>query len=192
MKPCRKCGNIKPLSEFHIARENKDGHRNECKDCWKKICKARYAQNRDEYIARTQKWREDNPEKYEEWRRRNREENRERIAAVNRRAYLQRKYGLSPDDFEFLVVAQGGKCRICEAAEGEKLHVDHHHDSGLVRGLLCGKCNKAIGLLDEDPQLFEAATSYLREKQLPLSCGDRARKRSRVRRPSTPSRPGDR
>ena len=182
MKTCKKCGIRKSLSEFHRASAMRDGHRNECKSCWTVICRARYEKNRDEQISKVQEWRRRNPEKYDALRRRNRTENRDRIAASNRSGHLQRKYGLTTDDFDFLVIAQGGACRICRTVAGNDLHVDHHHDTGLVRGLLCGKCNKAIGLLGEDPRLFDAATSYLRETQLPLSCGDRPRKRSRVRR----------
>lgn len=192
MKICKVCGETKPLEQFHRAAGMRDGHRNECKSCLNARHRGWYERNREYAIERTRRWARENPERLAETRRKYHEEHREERSQRNRASHLQRKYGLSPDDVEFLVVAQGGKCRICGAAEGKKLHVDHHHDSGLVRGLLCGKCNKAIGLLNEDPQLFEAATSYLRENQLPLSCGDRARKRSRVRRPSTPSRPGDR
>ena len=182
MKPCKKCGVVKALSEFHIARDNRDGHRNECKSCWKKICRARYLATRDEYIRRSQKWRDEHPEYYEEVLRRNREENRDRRAEVGRRSYFRRKYGLSMGELDFLRIVQGDRCAICGEADTSGLHVDHHHDTGLIRGLLCGKCNKAIGLLREDPALFDSASSYLQRTQLPLGCGDKTRPPTRVRR----------
>lgn len=172
MKACKKCGVVKPLSEFHRTVAMRDGHRSECKDCWKVICKARYAKNRDEHIAKVQEWRRRNPKKFEEWKRRNREENKERIAASNRRGHLRRKYGLTLEEYDFLRASQGDRCLICGVGEEGGLHVDHDHRTGRVRGLLCGKCNKAIGLLREDPALFDAASSYLQRPQLTLGCGE--------------------
>jgi hypothetical protein len=65
--------------------------------------------------------------------------------------------------FEALVLAQLGMCRICGTSEGVELHVDHDHRTKKVRGLLCGKCNKAIGLLNDDPDLLMAAKLYLEQ-----------------------------
>ena len=138
--------------------------------------------NRDECIRRSQAWRDAHPDYYREVLRRNREENREQRAAVGRKGYFRRKYGLSIEELEFLRVAQGDRCAICGQPDEAGLHIDHHHESGLIRGLLCGKCNKAIGLLREDPVLFDAASSYLQRTQLPLGCGDKTRPPTRVRR----------
>lgn len=182
MKPCKKCGVVKPLSEYHVARDNRDGHRNECKACWKAICRARYLANRDEYIRRAQKWRDRNPDYYQEVLRRNREENREQRAKIGRRGYFRRKYGMSLEELEFLHVVQGDACAICGQTDPAGLHIDHHHETGLIRGLLCGRCNKAIGLLKEDPALFDSASQYLQRTQLPLGCGDKTRPPTRVRR----------
>lgn len=182
MKPCRKCGSVKPLADFHRASDMKDGHRNECKTCWQQICRARYQANRDRYIRRSQRWRENNPEKYEAWRRRNRDENRQRISKNNRKNYFLRTYGLTEEDLYFLSVAQNHRCAVCGLGHEAGLHIDHDHATGLIRGLLCGKCNKAIGLLKEDPVLFDAASRYLQRTQLPLGCGEKDRRPTRVRR----------
>ena len=73
-----------------------------------------------------------------------------------------RKYGLSAAEFEVLAAAQNGACAICaKVYESAKLHVDHDHDSGKVRALLCGSCNRAIGMLKDDPALCRAAADYL-------------------------------
>ena len=60
---------------------------------------------------------------------------------------------------------QGGSCFICNAERGDKtrdkLFVDHCHTSGEVRGLLCGRCNTAIGMLEDDPSLVTKALNYL-------------------------------
>ena len=80
---------------------------------------------------------------------------------LEREGHLRRKYGLTQNLFEGLVSAQLGHCAICGANEDLKLHVDHDHNTKKVRGLLCGKCNKAIGLLNDSPDLLRAAADYL-------------------------------
>ena len=191
MKPCRKCGITKPLSEFHKARGMRDGHRNECKPCLKQIQRAWYERNREYAIARAQDWVRRNPERYAEQKRRWREDKKVERRAIERSGHLRRKYGLTIEDFEFLRVAQGDRCAICDQPDSAGLHIDHHHDSGLIRGLLCGKCNKAIGLLKEDPALFDSASSYLQRTQLPLGCGDKTRPPTRVRRRTEPTSPSE-
>lgn len=78
---------------------------------------------------------------------------------------LVRKYGLTMADFETLLEQQGGVCAICgggRSGPGKRFHVDHCHVTGQVRGLLCGNCNTAIGLLGDDPERAEKAAAYLR------------------------------
>lgn len=184
MKPCRKCGISKSLSEFHKASGMRDGHRNECKDCWRRIQQNAYIRNREKRIQAAQEWKLRNPEKYAEQKRRYQLDPvyRQRKRASDRAGYLRRKYGLSISDYEFLVASQGGLCAICGRADPSGLHIDHAHDSKLIRGLLCGKCNKAIGLFDERPELFAEAARYLLREQFSLACGDREPGPTRVRR----------
>lgn len=75
-----------------------------------------------------------------------------------RRHDLRRKYGISEEQFEEMLRRQGGRCAVCD--RGEKLHVDHDHITGRVRGLLCGKCNRALGLLADDPERITALAEY--------------------------------
>ena len=58
---------------------------------------------------------------------------------------------------------QGGGCAICEDPPNPNisLHVDHDHGTGEIRGLLCVRCNNAVGLLRENPDLFRRAERYL-------------------------------
>lgn len=184
MKPCKKCGVVKPLSEFHRATGMRDGRRNECKACWRQLQQGWYRRNREYAIQRAQEWKRQNPKRYAEQKRRYREENKNQRAEVERRGYFRRRYGLSIEELEFLRVVQRDRCAICDEPDAAGLHVDHHHKTGQIRGLLCGKCNKAIGLLREDPKLFDSASSYLQRTQLPLGCGDKTRPPVRRRRPS--------
>jgi hypothetical protein len=78
---------------------------------------------------------------------------------------MVRKYGITMAEFEERLVQQGGVCAICAGppnGPGVRFHVDHDHKTKKVRGLLCARCNTAIGLLNDDPERAERATAYLR------------------------------
>jgi hypothetical protein len=76
-----------------------------------------------------------------------------------RRDHLKKRYSLSISEYEKLLDDQGGLCAICQAHS--KLVVDHCHETGIVRGLLCQQCNSGIGMLKDDPNLVRAALQYL-------------------------------
>lgn len=96
-------------------------------------------------------------------RQQNKVSNRPREREKERR-YKLAKFGLSPEMFEVLVVEQGGLCSICCGGPTSLgLCIDHNHKSGRMRGLLCGPCNSAIGLLKDSPEIVEAAAKYLRQ-----------------------------
>jgi hypothetical protein len=78
---------------------------------------------------------------------------------------LRRVYGITRDELAAMIAAQDGKCAICHGAPngaGDRLHIDHCHNTNKVRGLLCSRCNTAIGLLGDDPERAESAAAYLR------------------------------
>lgn len=80
-----------------------------------------------------------------------------------RDGHLKRKYGITPDDYDNMFYAQDGACAICreEPKAETRLHVDHDHNTSAVRGLLCGTCNKGIGLFRDSRQLLFQAVEYL-------------------------------
>ncbi len=90
--------------------------------------------------------------------------NVERVRGNLRRSSLQRKYGISVEDYDCLLQFQGGGCAICKQTETKKkrLAVDHDHSTGKIRGLLCTRCNTAIGLLKDSIVLCENAAGYLK------------------------------
>lgn len=73
---------------------------------------------------------------------------------------IKRLYGISEDEYLALCEMQGGRCAICDKAV-PVLAVDHCHETGAVRGLLCSFCNTGIGHLGDDPDILERAKQYL-------------------------------
>jgi hypothetical protein len=112
--------------------------------------KARYQANRVEIDARNKAWEEANPEA---------------AKAMRRAAAFRRKYGLTVEAWEAMLASQGSRCPGCGLAfgllRGSEPHVDHCHRTGAVRGLLCGHCNKAVGLAGDNPRILRALARYL-------------------------------
>ena len=105
-------------------------------------------------------------------------ESRQRLHGGNRHYHLKRRYGIGADEFDELVVRQSGVCAICGRPGPE--HVDHDHETGAVRGILCFNCNGGLGQFRDSIDSLLAAASYLeahRTDDLELSglARDRAR-----------------
>lgn len=75
---------------------------------------------------------------------------------------LKKRYGIDLVEYKRLVELQKGLCAICGKFEGEKLHIDHCHETNKVRGLLCGSCNRGLGMFKDDVMLFNKAIDYLK------------------------------
>lgn len=74
---------------------------------------------------------------------------------------VESTYGLTADQYEALLAAQGGACAICRGVRRYRLNVDHDHRSGLVRGLLCRRCNKLLRDARDNVELLCDAANYL-------------------------------
>lgn len=84
--------------------------------------------------------------------------------APRRSKWLWRTYGLTVEQFEALLLSQDGRCAICEneiEPDDPRTHVDHCHETGAVRGILCHWCNVGIGSLREDLLILSNAIKYL-------------------------------
>jgi hypothetical protein len=112
--------------------------------------RAYYLKNRDKILARKREWYKDQrPDKRK---------------AKGRRMHL-RMYGLTPEGYAELLKSQSGKCALCGAIPDKiLLHVDHCHNTGEVRGLLCFNCNAGIGHLKDNAELCYKASVYLTPK----------------------------
>jgi hypothetical protein len=133
MKSCTKCDESKDLAKFGKNKKSKSGLRTVCDSCHNEA---------------------------------------RRIYRLNNKAqlrdyHLQATYGLTPLAYKTMYEAQGGCCKICSIKEkhapNQRLCVDHDHDTGVVRGLLCSKCNAAIGLLQDSSEFTIKATTYLQD-----------------------------
>lgn len=71
------------------------------------------------------------------------------------------KLGISREDYEAAEARQEGRCAICDRTPERRLHIDHDHDTGELRGLLCHHCNTALGNFRDDPELLQRAIEYL-------------------------------
>lgn len=77
---------------------------------------------------------------------------------------LKRSYGLTLEEYNKLLEKSDYRCTVCQKTKsmvGRRLCVDHDHKTNIIRGVLCGKCNTALGLLDDDPQRIIKLYQYL-------------------------------
>lgn len=74
---------------------------------------------------------------------------------------LMREYGLTMEQYETMLSMQENACAICKEKSTKNLHVDHDHETGKVRGLLCYRCNSAIGYLADNPARARDLAEYL-------------------------------
>lgn len=142
-KVCAACQEELDLSEFHKDKSRADGRHAYCRSCRSRLNRGYRVSNAIAVEGRKRQWIRENPEK-----------NR----LIWRRSHLKRHYNMTIEEFDALVVAQGNACAICR--EEKKLVVDHDHDSGKVRGLLCHSCNIAVGRLG-DGALLQRALNYV-------------------------------
>ena len=78
--------------------------------------------------------------------------------------YYLKKYGLTLKQYESVLADQGGVCAVCKKRKGKyRLHVDHCHTTGKIRGILCSWCNAGMGQFQDDPELLMKAIAYLQK-----------------------------
>jgi hypothetical protein len=162
-KRCTRCGAVKSLDDFYRHDGCRDGVRPECKACNLAEKAKRHRENPEPARARTRQWQQDNPERYRDKAAAYAADGRKKLS--DRRSYLKRKYGITLEEYDEMLVRQDGRCAICrcEPRPDISLHVDHDHGSGAIRSLLCFRCNVAIGLIAEDPDHLRAIEEYFFE-----------------------------
>ena len=147
MKACTKCRVSKPLTSFHTRKEAPDGHRNECRDCQRAYKQAHAIEHSDELRAKRRAYHK---------------ANQQHISAKVRLWRLVNVYGISEQEYARMRAAQNNLCALCKSPEKSKrLCVDHDHETGEVRGLLCIQCNSALGKLGDNIAGLDNAKQYL-------------------------------
>lgn len=159
MKTCNKCKVSKSKLEFGKLSNSPDGLAYYCKAC-KKLEAKKYRDNNFEKVSASKKaYIERNKELVASRNKKYRNKNKDRIKIVERERKLKNNYGITTKDYDNLVKQQNHCCLICEKYS-EKLVVDHNHDTGKVRGLLCYQCNSAFGLIYEDINILVNMIKY--------------------------------
>ena len=129
------------------------------KSYMKKYLKKYREKNRDTIQENNLKYKEEHKEELKVDRKKWAKKNSRRISSVVRANKLKTRYGLTPAEYDELAEKQMKKCAICGSEE--KLHVDHCHQTKKVRGLLCGNCNRGLGIFKDDIERFKKAINYL-------------------------------
>jgi hypothetical protein len=146
-KSCTVCAMAKSIDQFNRNRQSKSGYQSRCKSCQKAEHREWYVRNSENIIARTKQWAAENPEK---------------AKAAASRGQRRRRYGLTAAEYDAFVLSQGGKCASCLEDFGDSTpHVDHDHVTGVVRELLCGSCNKTLGMAQESRDRLLGLVRYL-------------------------------
>lgn len=162
-KRCTKCGAERPLSSFCKRSSSKDGLNSHCADCRTAYFLNHREKNRVALEAKRKKYPSAQPEYKREWMTSYYHANKDRAKDNN-----LRRFGITLADYERMLDEQGGVCKVCCRPETailrghvKALAVDHCHATGVVRGLLCTKCNTALGLVEDCPDRLDALARYL-------------------------------
>ena len=181
MKTCTKCWKTKDESEFYKQQRGLVmGLMSHCKTChlisraaWKKkhpdkvreYARRSYHKDIEKGRAKASKWARNNREKVLETGRRSREKLREKRKITMR----LRQYGLTDEAYRAMLQSQGNCCAICQKPFGPQKaslpHVDHDHNTGVVRGVLCGQCNVGLGALGDSLNRLLVVVDYLLKSQ---------------------------
>ena len=165
MKNCARCSIMKKVDEFHKCSSRIDGLQIYCKTCakekrdsdeskksWAKNKekeqirkKAFYEKNKSKIFMTTNKWRSQHPEQ--------------------RKLYAAKgKYNLSNEQYKQLMSINNCEICKCDLSITKHKHIDHCHETGKVRGVLCSKCNLGLGHFKDNITNLEKAIDYLKNK----------------------------
>ncbi len=148
-KWCSKCRQEKDAGEFCIDHYRGGKLHPCCKVCDAKAIKKYKIAHHDKVLAKLKEWQRT-------------PHGKEIVTRLNRQKQV-RKHGLELTDYDRLFAAQLGRCAICGQPEkaGKCLSIDHNHATGQVRELLCSACNRALGLIRENPQTLVGMIRYV-------------------------------
>jgi hypothetical protein len=158
-RKCTQCPAVRARSEF-VKKSGK------CRDCRQKYSARYYSTHKEKWERAEAKARAEDLEAYRAANRAKQATYRASPTNTIRLRYLKRRHGITIEQYVAMETAQGGVCAICrEPGRGSdrRLHVDHCHATGRVRGLLCFSCNVALGAMSDRTDWLEAASAYLKK-----------------------------
>jgi hypothetical protein len=178
MKYCKKCDQTKSLSEFHIKRQTRDGYAHYCRECVSEYDKREHVgQMVFKRLIRTETHRQcrmcEKLFHISEFNRNSKYPNSycKECTDIKQFRSLLKRMGLTEERYNKIISDQNNLCYICKRPEkgDRRLSIDHDHQccpSGrscgvCVRGLICLKCNTALGAVNDDPQILLSMISYL-------------------------------
>ncbi len=123
-------------------------------------CKQYYSENKEIHKQKVTAYQKTHKKRFNELGRK-RYRNNPVISKVQKVARVKRKYGLTLEQIEQMRLDQNNQCKTCKREFVKTPHVDHNHKTGEVRGLLCGPCNRALGLLQENIETLQNMISLL-------------------------------
>lgn len=125
------------------------------------------------------KWDLNNPEKIKESQKKYYDNHKEKKRELSKKLYVKnkeikkwqvifRKYKITKQDFDLIFETQQKRCAICGTSDFSQwiLNIDHDHNTGKVRGILCNKCNLGLGSFDDNEWLMLNAIKYLKQFQV--------------------------
>lgn len=160
MKKCSQCCVEKSKSEFSKASDRVSRVRSNCKACEVIRRKEKYQADPQKHIGYVRKWQTKNPEKVNQLDKQRRQRRPAHYRAKARRLRLKQQYGLTEPQYRGMLQQQRNKCAVCGVLMARPC-IDHCHDTGAIRGLLCIGCNTAIGSLKDSPTICRQAAAYL-------------------------------
>ena len=169
-KICKKCKKVKPFSEFNKNNQYKDGLNYICKSCNSERCKNARARHKNEnrnqdYSKEKLLWCTGCQQKKSSFYFHKCKSNTSGFASYCKPCCLvkfrKHRYGVTANALGDMIKQQDNKCAICGDNFEEKICVDHNHNSGVVRGLLCNGCNVGLGAFRDNADILGKAISYL-------------------------------
>ena len=160
---CVKCDNFKHLSKFTKDKRGREGYRSYCKECCQKYMRT-YNAAHPQLVESRYAWAVENKERVAGYKRKSRAKIMEYGFTAARVATLKSLFGLTPKQYMTFVRAQDGLCPGCKNTLPDDLgkqHVDHNHDTGRVRGITCGNCNRGMGLLKDNAETLRNLADYI-------------------------------
>jgi len=161
-KECTRCHQVKTLDQFRSKKRNKDGKSSWCKTCatahTRKYRESRTYPTPEPFVPRPCSTCGVVKDRDGYWPVKGCRDGHQ--LQCKRCKHMWTKYGINSAEYDLMLAEQGSLCAICEKVM-ESPNIDHCHETGKVRGLLCGPCNRGIGLLQDEPKLLRSAALYL-------------------------------